>query len=95
MQKLSRIDRGKYIRDKDASRHQLWKQLLLNGIRQTPPVLDELVKKGVDIAAVQRDFAQPMVHEENPSMSADQSRKPAVAAFIRDPAGTLIELITP
>ena len=58
-------------------------------------VLEELVKKGVDIAAVQRDFTQPMVHEENPSMSADQSRKPAVAAFIRDPAGTLIELITP
>jgi hypothetical protein len=51
--------------------------------------------KGVDIAAVQRDFTQPMVQEENPSTGADRSRKPAVAAFIRDPAGTLIELIAP
>jgi methylmalonyl-CoA/ethylmalonyl-CoA epimerase len=58
-------------------------------------VLDELVKAGVDIAAVQRDFTQPMAYEEDSSTAANPSRKPAVAAFIRDPAGTLIELITP
>jgi catechol 2,3-dioxygenase-like lactoylglutathione lyase family enzyme len=55
--------------------------------------LDELVKKGVDIAAVQRDFTQPMIHEADPSMDANQSKRPVVAAFIRDPAGTLIEII--
>lgn len=56
--------------------------------------LDEFVKKGVDIAAVQRDFTQPMIYEADPSMDANRSKRPAVAAFIRDPAGTLIELIT-
>jgi methylmalonyl-CoA/ethylmalonyl-CoA epimerase len=65
---------------------------------QVPDVqtaLNELVKKGVDIAAVQRDFTEPMMHEEDPSMDANRSKLPAVAAFIRDPAGTLIELIAP
>jgi catechol 2,3-dioxygenase-like lactoylglutathione lyase family enzyme len=64
---------------------------------QVPDVqaaLDELVKKGVDIAAVQRSFTEPMIHEKDPSMDANKSKRPAVAAFIRDPAGTLIELIT-
>jgi methylmalonyl-CoA/ethylmalonyl-CoA epimerase len=65
---------------------------------QVPDVqeaLDELVKRGVDIAAVQRDFTKPMIHEQDPSMDANRSKQPAVAAFIRDPAGTLIELIAP
>jgi methylmalonyl-CoA/ethylmalonyl-CoA epimerase len=64
---------------------------------QVPDVqtaLDELVKKGVDIAAVQRDFTEPMIYEDDPTMDANRTKRPAVAAFIRDPAGTLIELIT-
>jgi methylmalonyl-CoA/ethylmalonyl-CoA epimerase len=64
---------------------------------QVPDVqaaLDELIKKGVGIAAVQRDFTEPMMHEDDPSMAANRVKKPAVAAFIHDPAGTLIELIT-
>jgi len=34
-----------------------------------------------------------MVYEEDPSMDVKRSKRPAVAAFIRDPAGTLMELI--
>lgn len=52
--------------------------------------LDGLVSRGVDIAAVQRDPTSPMVYEPDP---CDTSRGPAFAAFIRDPAGTLIELL--
>lgn len=51
--------------------------------------LTELVKRGVDIAAVQRDPHQPMRREASP----EASTAPAFAAFIRDPAGTLIELL--
>ena len=52
--------------------------------------LPELVKCGVDIAAVQRDPTEPMQGEINPAAA---SERPAFATFIRDPAGTLIELL--
>jgi methylmalonyl-CoA/ethylmalonyl-CoA epimerase len=52
--------------------------------------LPELLSRGVDIAAVQRDPAEPMQREANP---AAPNQRPAFAAFIRDPAGTLIELL--
>lgn len=52
--------------------------------------LGELVRRRVDIAAVQRDPTQPMRPEANP---ADISEPPAFALFIRDPGGTLIELL--
>lgn len=52
--------------------------------------LAELVRRGVDIAAVQRDPTEPMRREINPAAAND---RPAFAAFIRDPAGTLIELL--
>jgi len=52
--------------------------------------LDRLVAHGVDIAAVQRDPHSPMAHEPDPR---DCAAGPAFAAFIRDPAGTLIELL--
>jgi catechol 2,3-dioxygenase-like lactoylglutathione lyase family enzyme len=50
----------------------------------------ELVRRGIDIAAVQRDPTEPMQAEVNP---AAPNGRPAFAAFIRDPAGTLIELL--
>jgi methylmalonyl-CoA/ethylmalonyl-CoA epimerase len=52
--------------------------------------LAKLVSRGVDIAAVQRDPTEPMQAEINP---AAPNERPAFAAFIRDPAGTLIELL--
>jgi catechol 2,3-dioxygenase-like lactoylglutathione lyase family enzyme len=52
--------------------------------------LAELLRRGVDIAAVQRHPALPMKIEHDP---ADPSVHAAFAAFIRDPGGTLIELI--
>jgi methylmalonyl-CoA/ethylmalonyl-CoA epimerase len=52
--------------------------------------LPELVRRGVDIAAIQRDPAEPMQAEVNPGAP---NERPAFAAFIRDPAGTLIELL--
>ena len=52
--------------------------------------LERLLAMGVDIAAVQREPTLPMAAEANP---ADRSRGPAFAAFIRDPGGTLIELL--
>ena len=52
--------------------------------------LERLVALGVDIAAVQRDPHAPMAREANPS---DRAHKTAFAAFIRDPGGTLIELL--
>jgi methylmalonyl-CoA/ethylmalonyl-CoA epimerase len=52
--------------------------------------LSELVSRGVDIAAVQRDPTEPMKGEADP---AAPNERPAFAAFIRDPAGTLIELL--
>ena len=58
-------------------------------------VLDELVVRGIDIATVQRIPGQPHVHEEHPEAGHDPGRKPAYAAFIRDPQGTLIELLDP
>lgn len=52
--------------------------------------LGRLAELGVDIAAVQRDPHTPMAREADPR---DSSRGPAFAAFIRDPGGTLIELL--
>ena len=52
--------------------------------------LEELARRGVDIAAVQRDPAQPMLPDADP---LGKDKPPAFAAFIRDPAGVLIELI--
>jgi methylmalonyl-CoA/ethylmalonyl-CoA epimerase len=52
--------------------------------------LSKLVSRGVDIAAVQRDPTEPMQAEIDP---AAPNARPAFAAFIRDPAGTLIELL--
>lgn len=52
--------------------------------------LAELHARGVDIAAVQRHPAEPMQPELEPFAA---NMPPAFAAFIRDPAGTLIELL--
>ncbi len=52
--------------------------------------LEGLVQRGVDIAAVQRDPTQPMQPDADPLA---RDKPPAFAAFIRDPAGVLIELI--
>lgn len=52
--------------------------------------LGELVRRGVDIAAVQRDPTQPMLPDADPLA---RDKPPAFAAFIRDPFGVLIELI--
>jgi methylmalonyl-CoA/ethylmalonyl-CoA epimerase len=52
--------------------------------------LELLVARGVDIAAVQRQPIEPMVYDSEPT---EPSKPPAFAAFIRDPAGTLIELL--
>ena len=52
--------------------------------------LVRLQARGVDIAAVQRQPTEPMRAEEDP---ADATRGPAFAAFIRDPGGTLVELL--
>jgi methylmalonyl-CoA/ethylmalonyl-CoA epimerase len=52
--------------------------------------LEELWKRGVDIAAIQRRPSDPMLPDADPTALG----KPrAFAAFIRDPAGTLIELV--
>ena len=52
--------------------------------------LAELVAHGVDIAAVQRDPAEPMLPDPEPLA---EGKAPAFAVFIRDPFGTLIELV--
>ena len=52
--------------------------------------LEGLVRRGVDIAAVQRDPTQPMLPDADPLA---RDKPPAFAAFIRDPAGVLIELL--
>ena len=52
--------------------------------------LAELVRRGVDIAAIQRHRSEPMQADPDPLAPG---KPPAFAAFIRDPAGTLIELI--
>jgi methylmalonyl-CoA/ethylmalonyl-CoA epimerase len=52
--------------------------------------LPELIRRGVDIAAVQRSPGEPMRPDLDPTAS---DRPPAFAVFIRDPCGTLIELL--
>ena len=52
--------------------------------------LRELIHRGVDVASVQRHPSQPMAKDSTP---LDATKAPAFAAFIRDPAGTLIELL--
>jgi methylmalonyl-CoA/ethylmalonyl-CoA epimerase len=52
--------------------------------------LRELIHRGVDVASVQRHPSQPMAKDLTP---LDPAKAPAFAAFIRDPAGTLIELL--
>jgi hypothetical protein len=49
-----------------------------------------LVHRGVDIAAVHRDPSETIRSEIKPAAA---NERPAFAAFIRDPAGTLIELL--
>jgi len=52
--------------------------------------LRKMVNLGVDIAAVQRTPAEPMQPDLDP---AGPGKPPVFAAFIRDPAGTLIEIL--
>jgi methylmalonyl-CoA/ethylmalonyl-CoA epimerase len=56
-------------------------------------LLNHFVAARVDIAGVQREPRGPMRYEEHPEDSADPSRPPARGAFIRDPGGTLIEIL--
>jgi methylmalonyl-CoA/ethylmalonyl-CoA epimerase len=58
-------------------------------------VVDELVRRGVDIATVQRNRGEPHLFEEHPETGQGTGKRPAFAAFIRDPDGTLIELLDP
>ncbi len=55
--------------------------------------IEALHRKGVKIVAVQRDRGLPMRPEKDPSLAFDPTRKPAFAAFICDPGGSLIELL--
>jgi methylmalonyl-CoA/ethylmalonyl-CoA epimerase len=52
--------------------------------------LPDLVRHGVDIAAIQRNRGLPMAPEADPLAPG---RPPVFALFIRDPFGTLIELL--
>lgn len=52
--------------------------------------LPELIRRGVDIATVQRRRGEPM--RSDPDLLAP-GKPPVFAAFIRDPDGTLIELL--
>jgi methylmalonyl-CoA/ethylmalonyl-CoA epimerase len=52
--------------------------------------LADLVAHGVDIAAIQRDPREPMLAESDPLAPG---KLPAFALFVRDPSGTLIELL--
>jgi methylmalonyl-CoA/ethylmalonyl-CoA epimerase len=58
-------------------------------------VVDDLVARGVDFASIQRRRGEPHLAEDHPETSGDPTRQPAFAAFIRDPGGTLIELLDP
>lgn len=58
-------------------------------------LLDELVERRIDIASVQRKPGEPQLREAHPESTAVPGRPPAYAAFIRDPQGTLIELLDP
>jgi methylmalonyl-CoA/ethylmalonyl-CoA epimerase len=50
----------------------------------------KLVERGVDIAAVQRNRGEPMRPDPDPLAAG---KPPVFAVFIRDPFGTLIELL--
>jgi hypothetical protein len=52
--------------------------------------LADLVAHGVDIAAIQRDPREPMRAELDPLAPGKAA---AFALFVRDPFGTLIELL--
>ena len=52
--------------------------------------LPDLVRRGVDIAALQRSPREPMQAELDPLAAG---KPPVFALFVRDPAGTLIELL--
>lgn len=58
-------------------------------------VVDELVRRDVDIATIQRSSGEPHLFEEHPETDPAKPKKPAFAAFIRDPSGALIELYDP
>ena len=55
--------------------------------------IEALHRAGVKIVAVQRERGLPMQAEADPTLAFDPTRKPAFAAFIHDPAGTLIEIL--
>jgi methylmalonyl-CoA/ethylmalonyl-CoA epimerase len=55
-----------------------------------PGRLPELLRRGVDIAALQRAPTEPMHAEADPLAAG---KPPVFALFLRDPAGTLIELL--
>jgi len=59
-------------------------------VRDLQAQLAELVAHGVDIAALQRDRRQPMRPDPDPLAPG---KPPVFACFIRDPFGTLIELL--
>ena len=76
--------------ERDGARIEIWE---VAGGARVPDLqycLERLVGLGVDNAAVQRDRHAPMAPESDPR---DRSRGAAFAAFIRDPGGTLIELL--
>jgi methylmalonyl-CoA/ethylmalonyl-CoA epimerase len=58
-------------------------------------VIDQLVRGSVTIATVQRRRGEPHLVEEHPETEPGIAKRPAFAAFISDPDGTLIELLDP
>jgi catechol 2,3-dioxygenase-like lactoylglutathione lyase family enzyme len=70
------------------------KQIALD-VANLESLVDEMVRQGVDIATVQRSPGKPHLLEEHPETGPAKSKRPAFAAFIRDPNGTLIELYDP
>ena len=54
--------------------------------------LEALFERGATIVGVRRGEG-PMRPEADPRLNAEPGRQPAMAVFIRDPAGALVELV--
>lgn len=61
-------------------------------VEDAQAALEELHAKGVRIAGVRRQGG-PMREEADPRLDAERGRKPAMAVFLLDPAGALIEIV--
>jgi methylmalonyl-CoA/ethylmalonyl-CoA epimerase len=62
-------------------------------VEDVQSTLETLFRRGVEIVGVLRGHGRPMLAEDDPVLKPDDPRPPAMALFLLDPSGILVEIV--